>query len=169
MEITLSRRFTGKRQLVWVAGLLVLLVTAIFAVFTLNTDADAQINKDWRSIAIEGYDPVAYFTQDMAVIGSSTFEHRWRDARWFFASADNREIFVANPEKYAPRFGGFCAGAMSLGQKSPIDPEAWLIVDGFLYLNYNKKGRDEMAANAADMIAEAEENWNLEKASSASP
>lgn len=160
----LLSHFTFNRKLILSCsiGLFLLLCVAQLTAMGLNQLGDqSSINVNWRSIAIKGYDPVAYFTKGSATKGSSKFEHQWLDATWRFSNANHREMFVENPEMYAPRFGGYCAGAVSLGRKAPIDPEAWIIVDGKLYLHYNKQGRDEMAENPQQMISTAEKNWNI--------
>jgi hypothetical protein len=74
-------------------------------------------------------------------------------------SAEHRTLFATEPDRYAPQFGGFCTGGVALGRLSPIDPEAWLIVDGRLYLHYDKEGRDETAADPKANIAVAAESW----------
>jgi len=96
------------------------------------------INKDGSGVAIKGYDPVAYFTQSKPVKGSSTFTHHWMNSTWWFASAEDRDEFARDPEKYAPQYGGYCACGVSQGHTAPIDPEAWTIIEGKLYLNYSK-------------------------------
>lgn len=121
--------------------------------------ADQDINKNWRSIAIKGYDPVAYFTMGKAVVGKKQFEHRWHDARWRFVSEEHLKLFADNPEQYAPRFGGYCAEGMSRGRKASIDPQAWLIVEGDLYLNYSVEAREEMALHPEQTIEKADLIW----------
>ena len=121
---------------------------------------DQNINKNWRSIAIKGYDPVAYFTMGEAVEGKSRFEYRWQDARWRFASEKHKEMFAANPLEYAPRFGGYCAEGMAVGRTASIDPLAWLIVDGELYLNYSVEVRDNMALHPRETIEKADRFWH---------
>ena len=121
--------------------------------------ADQSINKNWRSIAIKGYDPVAYFTMSRAVKGKSQFEYRWQDARWRFVSEEHMKLFTSNPEQYAPRFGGYCAEGMTLGRKASIDPQAWLIIEGELYLNYSIEVRDIMARNPSKTIEDADLIW----------
>jgi hypothetical protein len=118
-----------------------------------------RINKDAEDLAILGYDPVAYFTNGQPVEGNPGFEHVWQDARWRFATAEHRAMFVGDPDRYAPRFGGFCTGGVGLGRLSPIDPEAWVIVDGRLYLHYDKAAQDKTVANPAARISAAEANW----------
>jgi hypothetical protein len=121
--------------------------------------AGESINKYADDLAIFGYDTVAYFTDERPVKGSPDFEYVWQDARWRFASAEHSTLFAAQPDRYAPQFGGFCTGAVALGRLSPIDPQAWLIVDGRLYLHYDKEGRDETAADPETHIAAAAQRW----------
>ena len=99
--------------------------------------AGGPVNKTWLGNAIEGYDPVAYRTMGEPVEGSSDFEHEWMGATWRFANAEHRDLFAADPERYAPAYGGYCAYGVSLGRKPGIDPAAWDIVDDRLYLNLN--------------------------------
>src|SRR6476646_610441 len=89
-------------------------------------------------VAIRGYDPVAYFTESRPVKGSPQFSFSWRNVTWHFAGAEDRDKFAASPERYAPQYGGYCAYAVSQGHTASINPEAWRIVDGKLYLNYSK-------------------------------
>lgn len=139
--------------------ILSVLAGAWMFMFALSTLAGELVNKDGDDVAIKGYDTVAYFTQGKPVPGKADFEHEWQNAKWRFSSAEHRELFASAPDKYAPRYGGFCAGGMALGWKAPIDPEAWVIVDGKLYLNYSKGGRDDFAADPAPQIAKADDNW----------
>jgi YHS domain-containing protein len=113
----------------------------------------------WTGIAIEGTDPVAYFTEGKPVEGSREFIHEWDGAKWRFASAKNRDLFKANPEKYAPQFGGWCAYAVSQGYTASIEPEAWSIVDGKLYLNYSVSVRKQWQAEIPGHIQKGTKNW----------
>ncbi|HEY1260181.1 MAG TPA: YHS domain-containing (seleno)protein [Stellaceae bacterium] len=85
-------------------------------------------------LAIKGYDPVAYFTDGKPVRGLPEFEYQWDDYRWQFASVAHRDMFKADPVRYAPQFGNYCAMALSLGQIVVANPENWLISDGRLYV-----------------------------------
>ena len=109
--------------------------------------------------AIRGYDPVAYFTEGRPVEGKSAHRFEWMGATWSFASAENRAAFEADPEKYAPRYGGYCAWAVSRGYTASIVPEAWRIVEGALYLNYSLAVREQWAKDLPGNIARAEVNW----------
>lgn len=109
--------------------------------------------------AIKGYDPVAYFTDGKPVEGKKEFEHEWMGAKWYFATAANRDLFKADPEKYAPRYGGYCAYAVAMGKTADIDPNAWKIVDGKLYLNYNQEIQAKWLEDVPGYIQKADMNW----------
>ncbi|WP_025900014.1 YHS domain-containing (seleno)protein [Sneathiella glossodoripedis] len=109
--------------------------------------------------AAEGYDVVAYFTLGKAVEGKSEFSHEWQDVTWHFSSAEHRDQFAADPLAYAPKYGGYCAYAVSQGYTAGIDPLAWTIVDGKLYLNYSKSVQSTWAKDISGYIASAEQKW----------
>jgi YHS domain-containing protein len=117
------------------------------------------VNTTFTGVDIKGYDPVAYFTESKPMKGSSDFTYEWNGAEWRFASATNRDLFKKEPVKYAPQFGGYCAWAVSRGYTAGIDPDAWKIVNGRLYLNYSAKVQTQWAENIPDNISKAEENW----------
>jgi YHS domain-containing protein len=102
--------------------------------------------------AINGYDPVAYFEENKPVKGNEKISLKWKEAEWYFASQKNLELFKANPEKYAPQYGGYCAFGMSRGYKANTLPEAWTIADGKLYLNYNLDVRTEWSKKQKEFI-----------------
>lgn len=112
-----------------------------------------------RKGAIQGYDPVAYFSDQQPVKGSNEHTYGWKGATWHFATAENAQAFEADPEQYAPQYGGYCAYAVANGYTAKIDPESWKIVDGKLYLNYNKKVQAEWEANQQEFIQQANQNW----------
>jgi hypothetical protein len=117
------------------------------------------VNAGSDRVAIKGYDAVAYFTAGRPVRGSPEYQHAWHDARWLFASAEHRDLFAADPDRYSPQYGGFCAMGMSYGVTVEVDPEAWAIVDGKLYLNYDTATRDELMQDPGTSIAKADTNW----------
>jgi YHS domain-containing protein len=117
-----------------------------------------QIFSD-RNGAIRGVDPVAYFDHKGPVKGSKQFSHSWRGATWHFASAENRDKFAADPERYAPRYGGYCAYAVAEGYTADIDPSAWSIVDGKLYLNYSPRIRERWNKDIPGYIRKADASW----------
>ncbi|WP_333190419.1 YHS domain-containing (seleno)protein [Microcoleus sp. Pol7_A1] len=112
-----------------------------------------------KGVALDGQDVVAYFTQSKLVMGVSQFKHNWGGTTWMFASAANRDMFAQNPEKYAPQYGGYCAQATSEGNLVVTQPDAWKIVNGKLYLNYDKKVQAQWMGDIPGHIALANKNW----------
>lgn len=112
-----------------------------------------------NGLAIEGHDPVAYFTEDRAVRGDADFTADYKGAKYRFVSAANRDAFKANPAKYAPKYGGFCAYAVSQGYTAPIDPAAFSVVNGSLYLNYSKRVRKIWNRDIPGHIKAGDKNW----------
>lgn len=111
-------------------------------------------------VAIAGADPVAYFTEEAYVPGSAEYTYDWQGATWQFSSAENRDLFAANPEQYAPEYGGFCAWAVAAKNTLvPVDPNAWSVVDGKLYLNANQKVQNNWLEDVPGFISQADENW----------
>ena len=122
--------------------------------------AEKPVHTGWFSdLAVSGYDPVAYFREGKPVMGQKTFAHKWNGATWQFASAENRDAFVAAPEKYAPAYGGYCAWAVAQGYTASGDPLVWNIVGGKLYLNYNKDVQANWAKDIPGHIVRADKNW----------
>ena len=122
-----------------------------------SDDKTAYFAED--GVAIRGYDPVAYFDQGKPVEGSSDHSLAWQGVTWHFASAEHLQAFRANPETYAPEYGGFCAYAVAKGQLASVDPTAWKIVDGKLYLNYSHSIQDKWEEDVPGYIQSAEMNW----------
>jgi YHS domain-containing protein len=109
--------------------------------------------------AINGYDAVAYFKENKPIKGDTQFNYQWKDANWYFSSKENLETFKENPEKHIPQYGGYCAYGTSEGHKAPTQPDAWTIVDGKLYLNYNKDVKALWSKNQSELIKKADANW----------
>lgn len=117
------------------------------------------VNKDRNGIALKGYDPVAYFRANAAQKGSAQFLHTWKGAKWHFSTGENRDEFARQPEKYAPQFGGYCAWAVSKNYTADADPLTWKIIDGKLYVNYNKDVQNKWQEGVSGRIADANKNW----------
>ena len=117
------------------------------------------VNKNADGVALKGYDTVAYFSRQKAVEGKAEHEFVWNGAKWLFSSAENRDEFAKSPEKYAPQYGGFCSWAVSHGYTANGDPEAWKVVDGKLYLNYDPKVKEMWEKEQTDLIKKGDENW----------
>ncbi|VAW10170.1 hypothetical protein MNBD_ALPHA09-1187 [hydrothermal vent metagenome] len=110
-------------------------------------------------IAIRGTDPVAYFTMGKPVAGSDAYTTTYDGVTWKFSSAATRDAFVADPKKYAPAYGGYCATGTSFGYKVSTDPSQWKIVDGKLYLNNGPGAQRSFLSDIGGTIARADTNW----------
>jgi YHS domain-containing protein len=109
--------------------------------------------------AVSGYDPVAYFTVGRPTQGNDQFVATYQGVRYRFASAANRDAFVANPARYAPQYGGYCAWAVSQGYVARGNPQNWRIVDGRLYLNFDAGVQRRWERDIPGFIASANRNW----------
>lgn len=132
------------RRAVLAAPLLALPASQVFAQTTLTLD---------------GYDPVAYFTDGAPRRGDAAHALDWNGQRWHFTSAANRDAFAADPERFAPQYGGNCAWAAAEGYVAPVDPTAWAIVDGKLYLNFDARIQARWERDIPVFIARADANW----------
>ncbi|MBI5895701.1 MAG: YHS domain-containing protein [Desulfobacterales bacterium] len=110
-------------------------------------------------LAIKGYDTVAYFNSGQAVKGSAAFTFQWHAMTWHFATQENRDLFAAGPEKFAPQYDGYCAWAMAEARKAQTDPEVWKIVDGKLYLNCSRAAYEKWSKDIPGNIEKADANW----------
>ncbi|MEO0388290.1 MAG: YHS domain-containing (seleno)protein [Pseudomonadota bacterium] len=110
-------------------------------------------------IAIDGSDAVAYFREGKPVAGAADITHAWNGATWRFSSEANRDAFAADPEAFAPQYGGYCAYAVSEGYTAPTVPEAWTIVDDKLYLNFSVRVKRRWERDIPGRIAAANANW----------
>ena len=138
-------------------------VLCLFGLLALSLGSASEgISSD--NLKLKGYDPVAYFTAEKPVKGDKKFEYQWMGARYRFSSQGNLEIFKKEPEKYAPQYGGYCAYAVSQDYTAPVDPEAWDIVEGKLYLNYSKSVQKKWRKHRDEYIAAADKNWPAIKA-----
>jgi len=112
-----------------------------------------------KGVAVGGYDPVAYFTDGKPVPGSRDITLEHEGAVWRFASAANRDAFKADPTRYAPQYGGYCAWAVSQNYTAKGDPDAWTISNGKLYLNYNKSVQSTWAKDIPGNVTKGDANW----------
>jgi YHS domain-containing protein len=117
------------------------------------------IDQDAAGVAIKGYDPVAYFTVGHPVKGSPEIEYVWKDARWHFSTQENRDAFSKDPEKFSPQYGGYCSFGVSVNVLADIDPDAWAIIDGKLYLYHRPASLEKFKAATAENMSKANRNW----------
>jgi YHS domain-containing protein len=139
---------------------------SLFATGTLLFTASNLFAQDTSRVVLKGHDPVAYFTEGRATKGDPKISVDWDGGRYHFATARHREMFSGDPERYAPQFGGYCTGSMSAGKQLEADPEAWVIVDGRLYMFGAMKFK-ELALNdrayVPSKIPGATRNWKEKK------
>ncbi len=112
-----------------------------------------------EDVAIKGYDTVAYFNSGKALKGDESFTFPWHDMTWYFLTKENRDLFAASPEKYAPQYDGYCAWAMTESRKAQTDPEVWKIVNGKLYLNCSTTAYEKWIKDIPGNIKKADANW----------
>lgn len=141
------------------------LVLALFFAAMLSAVAAEPINTLDRSgflgykpsgIAIRGFDTVAYFTEGKAVEGKTSISTEWKGAIWQFSKQEHLDLFTANPEKYAPQYGGYCAYGVAVNNLVKIEGDLWDIVDGKLYLNFNRSFQKKWRARTQHYINEAD-------------
>jgi YHS domain-containing protein len=145
-------------------SLLILLTILVVSVSAQQTAArKAQYNLAKSGLAIQGYDPVGYFVNNKAIEGKPEITAQYNGVAYYFATAKNKETFTANPAKYEPQYGGWCAYAMGAkGEKVEIDPQTFKIVDGKLFLFYNKLLTNTLPMwnkDEAHLKTSADQNW----------
>ena len=131
----------------------------VLALLTVGTTTGIAFDKSNRTLdrAISGYDTVAYHTENRAVKGNSEFSYEWNGAEWHFASVENRDLFAADPDRYAPQYGGLCTGGLSDGLAFNANPKIFKIIDGKLYLAASKSSN--LFKHTEKAIKKADENW----------
>jgi YHS domain-containing protein len=139
------------------------------ALLLLATPLPAVAAASWQGAAegepaLSGYDPVAYFIAGLPLRGDPKLTHEWQGITFRFSSTETLKAFIADPARYAPQFGGYCAWAASQGRLAKPDPEIWRIVDGKLYLNCSKEAERKWLADVPGNIAKAEAFWATQKA-----
>jgi YHS domain-containing protein len=113
-----------------------------------------------NGIAIKGYDPVAFFKESKPVMGHDPLSYQWKGATWLFSTKENLEAFKAEPVKYAPQYGGYCAYGAAEGHKAPTETNTWTILNDKLYFNYNQEVRGMWMKNQKANIVKANANWD---------
>lgn len=142
------------------------IIFIVIALLSITTQAQksSEYNQE-KGIALQGFDPVAYFESSKPVEGTKEFSVTHNGVIYLFSSEKNKSLFVSNPSQYEPQYGGYCAYGMSNGYKAPIEPEAFTIVDGKLYLNYNLKVKEMWLKEQSARIEKANKNWKEVKKS----
>lgn len=137
------------------------LIISATLLFITTFNANAQKNEVYTvdGKAIKGYDPVAFFKESKPVKGADSLSCTYKDVQWLFSSKENLDAFKADPEKYAPQYGGFCAYGTAQGHKAPTQTDTWTIVDGKLYFNYNMKVKQAWTKDQSALIEKADKQW----------
>jgi YHS domain-containing protein len=134
-------------------------LAAVLLLFSSTVPAFAGEFFEEDGVAIRGYDPIAYFSDMKPVKGSAEFRAEYQGSVFYFSTAANRDTFAANPDKFAPQYGGYCAFGTAKGYKAAIDPDAFTVVERRLYLNYSEAVRSKWKSNIPGYIRTADANW----------
>jgi YHS domain-containing protein len=150
----------------YAAQVVSLLIVAVFAGSATRATAGPQKSpvpavNTADGIGVKGYDPVAYFVAGRPIAGVDLYIYRWTGVTYRFASTEDREKFIADPDKYLPQYGGYCAYAMSINRIADIDPSRWAIVNNKLYLNNNYLSFHLWSLDKSGNIAAADHYWPL--------
>jgi YHS domain-containing protein len=141
--------------------ILAICLLSLFAGSAASADPPIAAVNTENGVAIKGYDPVAYFSTGRPTPGLSQFTAAYRGATYRFSSAENRDRFIATPEKFVPQYGGYCALAISLNKIADIEPDQWAIVDDKLYLNNGFLAQTLWSVDKSGNIARGNHNWPL--------
>ena len=153
-------RFAVVRRGLGTAAAIILLGASLVPGIAADAAAGEQaVNRDRNGLGIDGYDPVAYFVDGKPTRGLPELEYVWNGTKYRFATATNRDRFARNPDAFAPQYGGFCSWAVSRGYTASIDPVAWAVVDGKLYLNYSTRVQRMWEGDVPGNITKADANW----------
>jgi len=136
-----------------------MLVHGSFVLLSLLFGSIAAGKSPEAELAIKGYDTVVYFKAGKALKGNESFTFRWHDMTWHFSSKENRDLFAASPELYAPQYDGWCAWAMTESRLAVTDPEVWKIIDGKLYLNCSREAYEKWSRDIPGHIKKADAIW----------
>jgi YHS domain-containing protein len=137
---------------------LLVALMVVAAVSTIAAAKDLQ-NLNSNGVAIQGYDPVAFFADNRPVKGNPQFQSDYHGAKYYFTSAEHKAAFDEKPAKYEPQFGGYCAYGASRGHKAPVKIEAWQIVDGRLLMQYDLDVKNDFNKDQQGNLRKADQNW----------
>jgi YHS domain-containing protein len=152
--------FTDKRRHGVIAAAMAVVLGLGMGQVGAADSTSGKYNSVYAGLGIKGYDPVAYFTDGKAVQGKKEFAFEWKGVTWQFASAEHRDSFKADPEKYAPQYGAYCSWGVAQGKLFDVDPvNAWKIVDGKLYMNFNSDIEAAWEKDIPGFISKADRNW----------
>lgn len=160
--MNISSRFS-RRNYIKLAAMLTIATLSAGALpqlaYAYDEQSTSALNVDSKGVALKGYDPVSYFSSGGPATGKSGYTATHDGATYWFANAENRDIFKANPSKYSPAYGGFCAMGIALEKKLDVNPQLWRIVDGKLYLNIHKEAQARWLEDTKGNISQADKIW----------
>lgn len=162
MKQMLRKKAEESRFFTYLFGLVITIMAALLVAVSAGAqESDARYfnNLDDKGVILDGYDPVAFFTDNKPVKGSAEFQATYQNAIYYFASADHLNLFKNDPEKYKPQFGGWCAYAVSLGRIAPIDVNTFSIVDGRLFIQHNQRAVNGWSKDVQGNIVKADKYW----------
>ena len=146
-----------KRILIAITLYVLMTASSSFAGIELNTTTGWTLQG--APLAVHGFDPVAYFTQDEALLGDAQFSTEYKEGTYRFVSEENKQLFLKNPSKYIPQYGGYCAFGTAKGKKFDGDPRLFKVVGGMLYFNLNPDVYEKWLMDPPGYIKQADENW----------
>lgn len=151
------------KKILIIASVIIVAGVAVWFLFlkepVFNATDGYLVNLDDKGVIIQGYDPVAYFTDNKPVKGNNQFIYKYHGATYWFASNQNAELFKTNPEKYLPQYGAFCGYAVSIGKLRPVDPTIYQIENGRLILQHTKEAYDLFNEDLQKSIVKADQHW----------
>jgi YHS domain-containing protein len=156
--MTLARRSLRWGYRGWLWATLAVVVASMVSPLGAATTERLVVN-DWSGLAINGFDPVAYFTDGVAASGREEFEYAFAGAVWSFRNEGNRAAFKADPGVYMPSFGGYDPVGLARGVALPGDPRLWLLAEGQLYLFFNREAMEAFARDPEPVRSKAGDNW----------
>lgn len=139
------------------------LIFMLVAIGQTSAQSETMFSVNEQNIAVSGYDVVSYFTANKAMKGSESYQATHEGATFYFSSKKNLKTFKKDPNKYVPQYGGYCAYAVAKGGKYPVNPETFKIVEGRLFLFYNKDGTNTLTLwnkDEATFLKAADASWN---------
>ena len=171
--MTAMMRQIHKQTLTMAAGLLAILAVALLTPSALANGLVTTIVTDpLTGVALEGMDPVSYFTDTTPEAGKPDFEYDWKGVPWYFSTAANRDVFIRSPDVYAPQFGGHCTMSLSRGYLSDGNPQIYVVIAGRLFVFYSIANRDAFLLSPGPAIKDATSRWtelSKQLATSATP
>ena len=151
------------KRLLLITTVAVIAIVSVYLLFLKEPTFKAKNgylnNINDQGVIIEGYDPVAYFTDSKPLKGNSKFSTEYQGATYWFTSSDHKQLFESDPQKFAPQYGAFCGYAVSIGKLRPVDPTIYQIEKGRLILQHTKEAYDLFNKNLKESIVQADKNW----------